>query len=424
MKVIQQNKSTLKGISIAALILVSGSASLASAQVSNNYSARAFYGDPSNSHVVSINLPDMTLAGNSPTALTPYPVDRAGSDHRLYAITRGVNSVDIIDPVSLANTGQIQLSHKPRSGEAYNSKLGLQLIAGADKAMTSVIDPSTDSVVGVAGDDVITTANGDYGGGNASGHPFWFSKRKFAVIDRANRKIKLYKINGDKTSGFSVKYLDQINTPTTVHHFVKRDRDALYGRDKYIYYAVAEGAPARGIAPKLIKIEVRGRRIQKLKSVSLKGFDPATMGSHHADLHPGGKFIYMGSAEGHLFVINRLSMKIKAVIETGKGTGHTRFIPSRDLAIITNHKDTFVTVVDTKHHQKISDVTVSGPQVNGTILQSHTSFVDPDAEHFYAFASDNGEFYELDLNILGVSRTLYTGGTPLQGVILLNDDDD
>ena len=54
----------------------------------------------------------------------------------------------------------------------------------------------------------------------------------------------------------------------------------------------------------------------------------------------------------------------------------------------------------------------------GEILQSHSSFVHPDMNFFYAFATDNGVFYELDLETLKVSRTLYTDGTPLQGVFM------
>lgn len=67
---------------------------------------------------------------------------------------------------------------------------------------------------------------------------------------------------------------------------------------------------------------------------------------------------------------------------------------------------------------------MSPPQANGQILQSHTSFVDPAAENFYAFASDSGTFYELNLETLTVTRTVHTGGTPRQGVFMAVGDDD
>ena len=117
-------------------------------------------------------------------------------------------------------------------------------------------------------------------------------------------------------------------------------------------------------------------------------------------------------------------MQVISVVETGIGCAHTRFFPSKVLAIVTNHKDTFVTVINSENHTKIADVEVSPPQTHGQILQSHTSFVDPAAENFYAFASDSGTFYELNLETLTVTRTVHTGGTPRQGVFMAVGDDD
>lgn len=382
----------------------------------------ALYGDPTFNRVVAIDVIDMVAIADIPTASTPYPVDAAGGLDKAYAITRGANSIDIIDVDTLTNIGSIALVHRPRSGEAHNGKLNVVLIAGADKPMTSIIDPDTDTVLATAGDNTVTTPNGDYGGGLASGHPYWFSKRKFAVIDRANRKVELYKLVGDKNSGFSVQYLDEISTPTTVHHFVKRDRSASHGEDRALYYALAEGSPTNNIPPKLLEVKVKGNQIELKRSVDLSGFNPANMGSHHADLHPNGKHIYMGSTEGHTFVIDREQMQIDSVINTGSGSGHTKFIASRNMAVITNHKDTFLTIVDADTHTKITDVTVSPAQANGQILQSHTSFVDFEGDNFYAFASDSGIFYELNLDSLSITRTVDTGGTPRQGVFMLSDD--
>lgn len=388
------------------------------------YPVHAFYGDPSKNRVVGISVLDMRQISKTRTAATPYPVDRAGTTNKVYAITRGANSVDILDAATGDNIGTIPLDHKPRSGEAYNSTLGLQLIAGGDKPLSSLIDPETDTVVATAGTNTVTVPNGDYGGGNASGHPYWFTEHKFAVIDRANRKIQLYVVNENDGFGFDVQFIDEITTPTSVHHFVKRDRRTLSGRHKYLYYAVAEGSPSNGIPPKLLEIKVDNQSIKMQRSVDLSGFDPAIMGSHHADLHPDGVHIYQGSQEGHMFVINRKTMQVESVIETGRGSAHTRFVPARNLAVVTNHKDTFLTIIDTIDHTKIADVTVSPEQQNGAILQSHTTYVGAEDNNFYAFASDDGTFYELNLDSLTITRTVYTGGTPLQGVFVPQHDDD
>ena len=73
------------------------------------------------------------------------------------------------------------------------------------------------------------------------------------------------------------------------------------------------------------------------------------------------------------------------------------------------------------HRKTLPLLPVSDASINGTILQSHTSFTDLEGNFFYAFASDNGKFYELDLNSLEVTRTLQTGGTPKQGCTLLHN---
>lgn len=407
---------------VAWLVSASFSLAVSAISVAEDYSARAFYGDPTFDRVVAVDVPSMTQAGETFTAAVPYPVDRAGNLNKVYAITRGAPSMDIIDPDTLTNVGSVELEHNPRSGEAYNARLGVQLVAGADKPMSSIIDPKTDTVLTTAGENIVTVPNGDYGGSLASGHPYWFNHREFAVIDRSNRKISLYRLVGKKKRNLRAVLLDQMDTPTSVHHFVDKGKTKRRGWDRFVHYAVAEGSPNNAIAPQLLKIVSFRGKLRLVDSAKLPG-DPLEMGSHHADLHPDGRHIYQGSNEGNLFVIDRYTMDIVATVATGLGSGHTRFIPERDIAVITNHKDEFLTVVDLETHTKIDDIVVSGPQQNGQILQSHTTFVDPQADNFYAFASDNGYFYELNLDYLEVSRTVDTGGTPRQGVFIVSHEE-
>ena len=108
-------------------------------------------------------------------------------------------------------------------------------------------------------------------------------------------------------------------------------------------------------------------------------------------------------------------MRLQKAIPAGKGSGHITFVPQRNLAIVTNHRDTFITIIDSKKHEKIKDLTVSGESINNAIMQSHTSFTDAKGDFFYAFASNNGFFYEVNLDTLTLTRKLYTGGTPVQG---------
>lgn len=404
--------STLKVASILSLSMVALHTGVSYADTT-----RAFYGDPTGQRVVAIDIPEMQIKATIPTAATPYPVDRAGNLDKVYAITRGASSVDVIDAKTLENEKKIKLDHFPRSGEAYNDHLGLVLIAGANKPLSSLVSPHLETVVATAGEDVVTTPNGDYGGSTASGHPYWLTKRKFVVIDRANRKISVYKVNPD----YEVELLSTIDTPTTVHHIVKRDLSNASGADKRTYYAVAEGAPARNIPPQLLELYLKPNgKLIHTRSLPLRkrGVAISDMGSHHADMHPDGRHIYMGSNEGYMYVIDRLRMKIVKRIKTDAGTGHTRFVPSRNIGLITNHKGQTVTVVDTKKHKKIKSVPVSSKSFAGTITQSHTNYVDAQSRNYYAFATADGTFYKLNLDNLAVSQKLFTDGTPRQGVFL------
>ena len=411
-------KTLLSGLTLLTLHTISAHA--------EDYGIRAFYGDKLEDRVVVLDVDNMSLTQTIDTVgVDPYPVDQAGKLDKVYAITRSSNSIDVIDAATMQPLGLIELQHYPRSSEAYNATLGLQLVTGADKPMASLIDVNTDEVVAVVGSDVAVDPI-DYGGSNATGHPFWFDENKFALIDRGNRQILVYRVVQNRRGKWKTVLLDVVSTPTAVHHFVKRDLSVLSGIDKKSYYALAEGNPEAGIAPSILKYVLKHNNLEFAAQAKLaKNGDEiiASMGSHHADLHPNGKLIYVGSLEGHLYVVNMKKMAVVKRIDAGHGAGHTTFVPDRNLAIVTNHKDTFVTIIDTEKNEKIKNVTVSGSAINGEILQSHSSFVHPNMDYFYAFATDNGIFYELDLETLTVSRTVHTGGTPLQGVFMCQGEE-
>lgn len=411
-------KTLLSGLALLTLHTISVHA--------EDYGIRAFYGDKLEDRVVVLDVDTMSLTETIDTVgVDPYPVDQAGDLDKVYAITRSSNSIDVIDASTLQPLGLIELQHYPRSSEAYNTTLGLQLVTGADKPMASLIDVKTDTVVAVVGDNIAVDPI-DYGGSNATGHPFWFDDNKFALIDRGNRVIKMYKVTQNKRGQWKTVLLDTVATPTAVHHFVKRDLSALSGLNAITYYALTEGSPDNGIAPSILKFVLKRNTLQYTEQANLaEEGDPiiAEMGSHHADLHPNGKEIYVGSLEGHVYVVDMAKMSVVKTIDAGVGAGHTTFVPERNIAIVTNHKDTFITIVDTDKNEKIKDVTVSGTSINGEILQSHSSFVHPSMDYFYAFATDNGIFYELDLETLTVSRTVKTGGTPLQGVFMCQGEE-
>ena len=407
-------KQGFSSLVIATAITLMGSTQLLSASETeeNSFAVKAFYGDKLLDRVVAIDVDNMLLQSANPTAgIDPYPVDQAGNTGKVYAVTRGSNSMDVIDANTNENIGSVTMLHHPRSAEAFNAHLGLQLVTGADKPMASLIDVETDSVVATVGDNTVYDKNGDYGGGNATGHPFWLSKNKFILIDRPNRKVTVYKARNTRKFGWVTRELSSIDTPTTVHHFLQAGK-------KRTFFALAEGSAQNNFSPMVIKYKFKRNELREVARVSLSEEAIGIMGSHHANMHPDEIHMYIGSTEGNMYVLNIDTMEIETTVPVGLGAGHTTFVAERNIAIVTNHKDTFISIINTTDHTLIKNVEVSGEQINGAILQSHTSFVHPDMNHFYAFATDNGIFYELDLETLEVSRTLETGGTPLQGVFL------
>jgi len=379
----------------------------------------AFYGDTQLNRILAIDVEAMELATDIPTTgTTPYTVGRAGNLDKLYAITRGSQSIDVIDINTLEITKTIALEHSPRSC-AFNEYLGLQLVSGKDKPMSSLIDVETDEVVAVVGRNELVTPL-DFGGSNATGHPMWLTRDMFVLLDREKRKIELYKVKKEEGK-WKVTYLSKLCTPTSAHHFIGKGVDGMDtgilidDAPKDTFYLVTEGAPQDHLSPRLSEVKLIGETLCITRTVSFGCKNVENMGAHHATFHPDGKHVYMGSTEGKMHVIDIVNMKLEKSIVTGKGSGHTTFVPQKDLAIVTNHHDTFITIVDTITNTKIKDLNVSGESINDTILQSHTSFTDLNGDFFYAFATDNGIFYEVNLDTLEVSRTLYTGGTPKQG---------
>ncbi len=357
-----------------------------------------FYSDNDNDKVYKIDIPSMTLLATVDTADQPYPVDLAGPN-KIYAITRNDASVGIINVCTFEEETRLALNHKPRSS-SYNPNNRSALISGKDKPQTTLVKVKQSQIKRLVGSEVYNPPV-DFGGSNATGHPYWVSKHSFLQLDRTTRILQYYSTNGH--------LLDILVLPTAMHHILKAGSD---------YYAVLEGSPFKHISPGLVRFEIRGNHLIQTGQVSLTGFAPAIMGSHHADFHPDGIHIYMGSTEGHLFVINRNAMMVEAVADVGKGAGHTVFAPDRNIAIVTNHNDTFISVIDITTHTNIQNITVAGTPPAGRKSQGHTASVSPDENFYYGIASQEGKFYEIDLDQMAITRSLYLDGYTLQGSFL------
>lgn len=365
------------------------------------------FGDPALNRIVGMQMSTMQMVFEFPIQGNIVYSSDIINDDKSYAYPRGSNSISVLTRDGdgwFTNTSVIDLPFAPRTG-AKNRELGITLITGSEKPMYALIDTEDDSVFAVGGRDEYTKDdNSNHGSHWATGHGVWLTTEEFVVPDREARTLTLYHIDPDT---HEVSTLNNVETTSSVHTVIGK-----LNNDERLYYMVTEGSDTAN--PELVELFLNGAEITKGRSAQLQGNNPIIMGSHHAKPLPDGVHIYMGSKEGRLNVIDRNTMQVEKVISAGKGAGHTTLIPSRHLALITNHSDTFVTAVDTRTHTKIKDITVSGPQIAGTALQSHTSRVGPDGDYYYNFATDNGYYFRINLETLEMDDTYYTGGTPKQ----------
>ena len=366
--------------------------------------AAAFFGDYRNDRVFAVNNAMDGLVGTIATGKGPYPVDQA-ADYVL-PITRGAKKLDVIAVNTLEKVGSIHLSHTPRS-TAFRSSTGTLLVAGADRACISIVNLKALKIITVVGDQRVIPNRRDFGGSLASGHPTWVTDDKFLLLDRVSRTLALYAM--DTTP----ELLDEINTPTSLHHVIRLDQT---------WYGCCEGNPWSHVPPSLLRFELS--RNDKL-AVTGNAWLPSAgkrvtdMGGHHIDFHPDKNTIYFGSAEGRIFVVNRHTLQAEKIVYTGSGTGHTGFSPERGLAFVINHTDSHITAIDSRSHEVIKNIPVASSRAaTGKKSIGHTFRVDDSRGEFICLASTDGSLVRVDMDTLKVKATFRfssTGSYPLQG---------
>jgi YVTN family beta-propeller protein len=378
----------------------------------------AFFGDKENNKVIVVDVRNMELIAQKDTNhLITYTPDKVAGKPKVYVVNRGSDFIDVMDTNTLEIINTIPLKHHPRSAETMNKTLGLCEVSGMDKPMASIIDINTDKVVAVVGKDIPVdmSNNQNHGGGHATGHPFWLDTNHFALLDRYNRKIVTYFIDNNGTN-WNVKKINELNTTTSAHQIIPGKGN--YKGEKNTFYATLEGSDES--YPSVLELKLTSSGLEKSREISLidENVSILDMSVHHGDFHPNEKSIYVGSANGTMFVVDYETMTIKTTIKVGKGAGHTVFSKERNYAFVINHSDVFVTVVNSLTNEKIKDVVVSKSTdlVGNSTIQAHPKYyLSSDGKYFYAFVTSDGTMYEMDLETLEVTRTVDVGGKPAQG---------
>ncbi|WP_353663175.1 hypothetical protein [Hydrogenimonas sp. SS33] len=374
----------------------------------------ALYGDYSSTKVFKIDtreMKDVATLDVSP-AQGPYGVE-CDSKTEAFALTRRGESIAVINFRTNKVVDVIPLRFKPRS-TATLPGLDLVLVSGKSKPMAVTIgkrDHKVRRYYGIDTDEGVDKLH-YFGGGNATGHPFWLADgHRFLLLDRVHRKIFLFD-KDDETP------LNSIDTETTAHHVLtlKSEYDVNGNGD---YYVVLEGPkdandsaiPAAGIMKLRIDAQ-NGMQIVKIFHA-----DHASGGAHHAGFY-ADRYLFLPTYNKKVYVVDKETMEKVAEFPAGLGGGHITFSPKKKIAVVTNHKDTFVTIVDIKdptHPQVIENVEVAKPLTDeereaGKNAQSHTSHFDDSGRYFYSVANCDHKFYELDTEYGWISRTCHLDG--------------
>ncbi len=422
---------------------------------------------------------------------------------------------------------KIELPFQPRSADAFNPSKNLVLLTSGNRPAAVILDASTWEIVGKAGMNVtcnlkfnqsnthpwyykkivfaksaidtsqLNCVAPDFGGQLISGHPIWLGSRHFAVLDRANRLIEVYRLDRKKHNGqWKISLTDVVRTSTSIHQIIPS------GKNDGIFYGMSEGnGNGDGIAPEMYKWKfsnggliqlantklVTQQTITKMKEVGAyelykeywnqykritpyynNYFYPTLYKEHNRVFYPGNyqsyfdyikskkaqivsqrnqlkikvptqvqqqlnslgghnlyispavngvQYLWGAVASGQVFVVNANTMQISSVLKADKGAGHVTFQHNGKYAIVTNHKSRNVTIEDFVEQKFVKNINLPYNNENiSSVLQSHAPYVTLDDEYFINSWTDGGVFFRINLDTLTLdSKSLYTGGVPIQG---------
>jgi len=306
----------------------------------------SIYGDTTLNRMVVMKLSTMEMIQELPIdANNVYSADYVTAD-KAYITPRESDFVTLLhrDAEGKFSSGKnIDLPFSPRTPNR-NDANGLVLYSGADKPMFALIDINSDEVVATGGRNEVTKGTFDnYDSKWATGHAQWISDNQFIMPDRENNELSLYKVS--KTDGkWDVEKTDSVVASGSVHTLFGKSIDA---NGDIKIFAPGEGHNAvNNTDANLYELKISGDNLSIDRQVNVTG------GLHHPGIHPNGKIIYAPTSEGKVNIIDRETFNIIDTVEAGKGAGHVVFIPERNLALIVNHNDTFMTAIDTKTHEK------------------------------------------------------------------------
>ncbi|NPA50867.1 MAG: hypothetical protein GXO02_04480, partial [Epsilonproteobacteria bacterium] len=209
----------------------------------------------------------------------------------------------------------------------------------------------------------------------------------------------------------------------SLHQMIPKNSKRFSNR---YFFGESEGNVKQNRVVHLYKFKRVGLKLKKVADLPLVLGNIRGFAGHNLFITPDLKYLYapVGAIitqdnklqKGGVFVVDAKSMKIISFIPAGFGAGHVAFSPKKGYAIITNHKDEFLTIADYRTHKFITNIYPNFPHQNIASLNfSHSQYVDESGEYYYNFWSDGGVFFRLNLNTLEIDDFINVGGVPIQG---------
>ena len=371
--------------------------------------SRAYYGDFDSNKVFSINLDNMKLETTTEGGAGAYGLEAVGNN-LLISLTRKDTSIDIINAKTKKIVNTIELGYQPR--EVSTSPSGnYSVVSGRDIPAHTLFNAKSGQKIKTYNLNQSPTVITDFGGQNATGHPYFVNEEQYLVLDRVHKEIRLYHVR----SGLQ----DTLKTESSTHHILRKGSNLFVALE-------GSGSSTKKVSPGVLKLNISNSKIilQKIaylqnsqNAISTPNVNIEDMGIHHINFHYDGEHIYTGSNDGHVYVINSSNMSIVDFFKSGKGGGHTDFSPKRKIGMVSSHKSSFVTMVDVSNPRKnriIKHINVSNDKDGSHVLQGHTQMLSDDENRFYGAATSDGNFFEINLNQKAVSKKLSLNGANLE----------
>ncbi len=347
-------------------------------------STTLYYGDVNSDDIIMIDIETMklkkTIASNG---INPYEIAPA-LDGELFVLNRSDTTIGILNSTTDTIDDEIPLDFYPRS-IAINSNQNDILLTSTNLPEASII--SSQSASASYTDSSYTTPL-SYGGSTATGHPVWVDEEYFLLLDRTENTIELYHKDNHTP-------IDKLHISSSVHHVLSRNS---------LFYGISEGKQGV-VSPAVVKFSVTDGKIILIKEQFLSSFEvlpsdfnTTSWGAHHGALHPSEDYIYVGSTEGNVFVLDLEKLSLVDLFKSGKGVGHFTFY--NNTLITTNHYDNFKSFYDSTNptdNKFINNLSFSKEIYSGITMQSHTSHI-VDGKLYFMFNTDQDSIlYKIDL---------------------------